>query len=123
MEMIKTACINEGQTYQMIWGLVHTAHHMIPFCRRDKEKPSVKTSWKNSNYYNFDQLLEQNVTSDQLYSWSAPIDLIEDYQNYMIHKMNYFKDEQQQFVYYNCTPPRFGMLCEYSFYLNDEVSS
>jgi hypothetical protein len=31
----------------------------------------------------FSQLSKQQITSQQLYLWSAPIDLIERYQNYL----------------------------------------
>jgi hypothetical protein len=31
--------------------------------------------------YTFDQLAEKNVTTEQLYHWSAPIDLIEQYRD------------------------------------------
>ncbi|CAF4700849.1 unnamed protein product, partial [Rotaria sp. Silwood2] len=33
--------------------------------------------------FTFDQLSKQNITSQQLYLWSTPIDIIEDYQFYL----------------------------------------
>ncbi|UJR19804.1 hypothetical protein I4U23_022937 [Adineta vaga] len=44
----------------------------------------------------FVQLSELNVTSEDLYKWSASIDLLNE-------------------IFYNCTFPRFGSLCQYKF--------
>jgi hypothetical protein len=51
-----------------------------------------------------------NVTSDQLYSWSAPIDLIEEYQIYLITNNTVLSTT----VFYNCTKHWFGPFCQYS---------
>ena len=64
----------------------------------------------------FQQLAEQRITSYQLYLWSAPIDLIERYQLYL-DGVRRSSDQiiDGNDVFYNCSWPRFGPLCEYSF--------
>ena len=57
--------------------------------------------------WTFDELAKQNITSEQLYFWSAPIDLIERYQFYL-NQLSNGNDE-----YYNCTLPQFGPQCQY----------
>ena len=66
--------------------------------------------------YTFDQLYKDNVTSQQLYHWSAPIDLIERYQFYIDHvsKSSDYRHTEKD-IFYQCQLPRFGPLCEYEF--------
>ncbi|CAF1356637.1 unnamed protein product [Adineta steineri] len=66
--------------------------------------------------YSFTELSKHNVTSEQLYLWSAPMDIIEDYQFYL----NDISILNEKF-FYNCTLPRFGPLCQYS--LDISISS
>ena len=63
----------------------------------------------------FSQLAEQNVSSHQLYLWSAPIDLVERYQIYLDQPPSFFKTSMETNSFYNCTWPRFGPWCEYIF--------
>lgn len=65
--------------------------------------------------YNFSELARKNITSYDLYLWSAPIDLIERYQFYLnqLQHSTYMLSERD--VFYNCTWPRFGPLCQYQF--------
>jgi len=39
------------------------------------------------------------------YQWSAPIDLLEQYEEYLVSDL----------IFYNCTSPRFGPQCQYEF--------
>ena len=57
----------------------------------------------------FSKLKQQNITAEQLYSWSTPIDLIEDYQIYLNTNDTSLSNKR----FYNCTLPRFGSHCEY----------
>ncbi len=61
----------------------------------------------------FCDLSKQNIISEQLYQWSAPINLIEQYEFYFISNkmLSSIFDE----VFYNCTSPRFGPQCQYEF--------
>ncbi|CAF1417530.1 unnamed protein product [Adineta steineri] len=63
--------------------------------------------------FTFDELSIKNITSHQLYLWSAPIDIIEDYQFYL-NQLSVTNDlELSKNVFYNCTLPRFGPMCQY----------
>nr|ACC43983.1 low density lipoprotein receptor [Philodina roseola] len=65
--------------------------------------------------FTFHQLAQRNITSQQLYLWSAPIDLVEKYQHYL-NQRDLTQDHQiNDDVFYNCTWPQFGPLCQYSF--------
>jgi len=67
--------------------------------------------------FTFVQLAEMNVTSENLYLWSAPIDLIENYQYYL----NGNDLSLSRKIFYNCTWPRFGSQCQYE--LDGQFSS
>ncbi|CAF4370897.1 unnamed protein product [Rotaria sp. Silwood2] len=63
--------------------------------------------------FTFDQLSKQNITSQQLYLWSTPIDIIEDYQFYL-NQLSISDDlVLSKKIFYNCTLPRFGSMCQY----------
>jgi len=68
----------------------------------------------------FAQLLKQNITNQQLYLWSAPIDLIETYQFYLNQPQNSEKIAISSQIFYNCTLSYFGAKCQYI--LNDYKS-
>lgn len=59
----------------------------------------------------FENLRKQNITSEQLYQWSAPINLIEQYEEYLISN----KSSISSNIFYNCTLERFGDQCQYEF--------
>jgi hypothetical protein len=74
--------------------------------------------------FTFAELSKQNVTSQQLYLWSAPIDLIERYQFYLNQLSTSNRSLSETDVFYNCTIQRFGPLCQYEFvYLYPDQSS
>lgn len=59
--------------------------------------------------FTFDQLSKQNVTSEQLLIWSAPIDVIERYQFYLDQLIESIHDRSLEGeVFYKCELPRFG---------------
>ncbi|CAF3051659.1 unnamed protein product [Rotaria sp. Silwood2] len=64
--------------------------------------------------FTFAELYKLNITSEHLYLWSAPIDIAEDYQYYLnqlsiSNNIIYLTSQ----VFYNCTLPRFGSMCQY----------
>ena len=63
--------------------------------------------------FTFEQLAQQNVTNHQLYLWSAPIDLIEQYQHYLNQLAKSEQTSLGSEIFYNCTLPYFGLQCEY----------
>ena len=86
--------------------------HILAFCMT--ESPVSKFHLKpnyNDPIFTFDQLAEKNVTTEELYLWSAPIDLIEQYQIYLNNPESLYGNE----TFYNCTLPYFGPQCQYIF--------
>ncbi|CAF4370898.1 unnamed protein product, partial [Rotaria sp. Silwood2] len=63
--------------------------------------------------FTFAELAKRKITSQQLYLWSAPIDVAERYEFYLnqLSTLNDMFLETQ--VFYNCTLPRFGSMCQY----------
>ncbi len=62
--------------------------------------------------FTFAELSKENISTQQLYLWSAPIDLIERYQLYLSTSNDLSMASD---IFYNCTWPRFGPKCEYQF--------
>ncbi|CAF4625660.1 unnamed protein product, partial [Rotaria sp. Silwood2] len=78
-------------------------------------KPSVYRRCTGGflKYRGIPAVVHVNVRHGQLYLWSAPIDVVERYQFYL-NKLSTSNDiflETQ--VFYNCTLPRFGSMCQY----------
>jgi hypothetical protein len=65
--------------------------------------------------FSFAQLYALNVTSEQLYLWSAPLDIVEDYQSYLDQISMSNKPLITTHWFFNCTLPTFGSMCQYSF--------
>ncbi|CAF1360066.1 unnamed protein product [Adineta steineri] len=85
-------------------------YQVVSYCLN--ELPSKWIIQENTidQKFTFAELYQQNITSQQLYLWSAPIDVIEQYQLYLNERLS--TGEFQYF--YNCTLPRFGPQCQYS---------
>jgi hypothetical protein len=88
---------------------------IISYCM--SEFPS---KWNIEEYsfdekFTFSELAKRNITSEELYRWSAPIDIIEDYQFYLnqLTTLKIFPSMSTQ-LFYNCTSSTFGSLCQYS---------
>lgn len=88
------------------------------YCIRDALDPSLL---QDTGYYDelftFEQLKNKNITSQQLYEWSAPIDLAENYQHYLE-----YRSDQITNVFYNCSFPWFGTRCQFSFGLTKRMT-
>jgi len=65
--------------------------------------------------FTFAQLYQKNITSQQLYLWSTPMDVIERYQSYL-NQLSTSNDLPSMALelFFNCTSPRFGPFCQYS---------
>ena len=99
-------------------------HQIMSYCLSElasKFHIENKTFFSN---FTFAQLSKQHITSEHLYRWSAPIDIIEQYQFYLNQLSTSNDLFLPQQVYYNCTLPRFGPLCQYEFiyYVSDHAS-
>jgi hypothetical protein len=92
-------------------------HQSIAYCfRRLIPNDLFFTNNTNDPKYSFLQLRENNITSEPLYQWSAPIDLIEEYQFYLL------TNQSSNMFFYNCTWPYFGSICQYKFLLNNPIT-
>ena len=87
----------------------------ISYCM--SELPTKLNVEKNEFFpiLTFFELSQADISSEQLYLWSAPIDVAERYQLYLnqVPTSNNFAKGTD--VFYNCTLPRFGPMCEYEF--------
>ncbi len=91
-------------------------HQIIPFCRRDgknhEDELDNQYVYLASSSFTFEQLRERNVSSAQLYAWTAPIDTIEQYEAFL----NGNEKKSGNISFYNCSSfQQFGRRCEYSF--------
>lgn len=85
---------------------------VILYCLTESVSNVNITIETNSSKYYFSDLAKANITSDDLYLWSASIDLIERYQEYL-NILSISPSEND--VFYNCTWPRFGPRCQFQF--------
>jgi hypothetical protein len=101
----------------------HHQHQIIPYCMRPSNISNDELFSKNqslildgSKAVYFRELSRQGVSSQQLLSRSASIDLAERYQIYL----NNPTISLSQQLFYNCLSPWFGPQCQYRF-INEEV--
>ena len=89
---------------------------IISYCM--SEWPSKWDIQQNAAVQNFSfaALFELNITSQQLYLYAAPMDVVEDYQDYL-NQISTSKElpSLSSRLFYNCTLPWFGPLCQYTF--------
>ena len=90
------------------------ARQIISYCLAELPSKFVIEENNREEKFTFEQLAKRKITNQQLYHWSAPIDLIEQYQfylNQLAHSDGKSSLESQ--IFYNCTLPYFGPRCEY----------
>ena len=94
-----------------------TYEEIVRFCLSQLTSSYQIEKQQSFRKWTFDQLGKQNVTSEQLYFWSAPVDLIERYQYYLnqLSNQNELHLLSAKDAFYNCTLPRFGPQCQYAF--------
>jgi hypothetical protein len=85
-------------------------YHLIPYCRRpdiNEEQRQLTHGIKQNiaETITFDELKKRDVTSEQLLTWFAPIDVAERYE---------MKNSGLD-VFHNCSLPWFGSMCQYKF--------
>jgi hypothetical protein len=97
------------------WEDKKDIHEITSYCM--SEWPSKWKIKKNSldQEYTFAELSKLNITSEHLYLWSAPMDTIENYQFYLNQLSISNQTLVSPYSYVNCTLPKFGPLCQYSF--------
>ncbi|CAF1293771.1 unnamed protein product [Adineta ricciae] len=90
-------------------------HQIIPYCIRPlittEKQPSTNVTSHSSLSFRFETLKNLNVNTQDLLTWSAPVDLVERYQSYLdSSRLNSTAE-----FFYNCTSPWFGPFCQYTF--------
>ncbi|CAF0862040.1 unnamed protein product [Adineta ricciae] len=85
-------------------------NQIIPYCLSEWPSQWHIEENKLDQKLTFSYLRQHNITSQQLYVWSAPIDIIERYQRYLSQSDSSLESQ----VFYNCTSPTFGPFCQYS---------
>ncbi|CAF1507778.1 unnamed protein product [Adineta ricciae] len=101
-EIISKSSSPDEQFFNNSVQLVHTT------------KTHIETFIMRMKLLSVDQIyeLERKITSEDLYLWSIPIDIIENYEIYIETNDISLEDE----MITNCTLPRFGSMCQYEFY-------
>ena len=72
---------------------------MMLFCLNENASMFGIEDDDETSKFTFVQLFEKNITAEQLFYWSTPIDIIEKYQDYLNTKNTNLQNE----TYYNCT--------------------
>jgi hypothetical protein len=99
-------------------------HQIIPYCLRSLEENIFLKTFDvtNESYFNFVDLRKRNISSQQLLSWSASIDLAEDYEMFLSGLFNSSMTINNDKLFYNCTTPWFGPYCCFAFELSIKTS-
>ena len=89
---------------------------IISFCL--SERPSTFKIEEIGSFPNFTfaSMAKDNITSQQLYLWSASVDVAERYQWYLNQISTSTDLSSGEETFYNCTLPRFGPFCQYEFF-------
>jgi len=90
-------------------------HQIISYCMSES---ATKLNIQNNDFnqiYTFTELYKQQISSQQLYLWSTAIDIIERYQLFLNQLPNSMNTSIATELFYNCTLPRFGPMCQYEF--------
>ncbi|CAF4694556.1 unnamed protein product, partial [Rotaria socialis] len=69
--------------------------------------------------FTFDELRRLNISSHEVLLWSSSMDLAERYQYYVDQSIRSIELNE---LFFNCTPPWFGVRCQYSFELVSNVA-
>ena len=106
------AVLRHDCLHVMAWtGYEDDVHKVITYCL--SEWPSQWDTQNNGlhNVLTFLDLFKMNITSTQLYLWSAPMDVVENYQLYL----DQIFIDGLSIAIIIAHLPRFGPLCQYSF--------
>ena len=115
--------IDSIKKYEDIKIDVQIPYQTIQYCIRPIESilsdDKRMTNGSILSVFNFVELRKQNVTVQDLFSWSAPVDLLELYQQY-IETANVSSLFQ---TFHNCSPLWFGVYCQYTFDLDTDFQT
>ena len=91
-------------------------YQIIPYCLRPFSQNYDRIiEGKVSSRVTFEELRKKQVTTRDLLTWSASIDLIEHYDAYLNLSSNV---SARLDLFYNCSSPWFGTFCQYTFNTN-----
>ena len=113
--LLQFDCLNyhvrrKTRAYQDSFDVVD---EVIPYCFRPANDSNQSLEPFDKTLHRrvfFEELRLGNISAQKLVSWSVAMEVIEQYQAY-IDAPNVVLNE----YFYNCTPPRFGLRCQYSF--------
>ena len=87
---------------------------IIPFCMSELSSKFQVEDNNGSPMFTFAELNQKNVTSEQLYRWSAPVDTCEQYQLYLeLLDTGRVLPGMETQLFYNCSSFEFGPQCQY----------
>ncbi|UJR34834.1 hypothetical protein I4U23_027615 [Adineta vaga] len=90
------------------------SYQMLSYCLSEWPSTWQLTDKSFDPKFTFVDLYRKDVTSEHLYIWSAPMDLIERYQFYVNQRaLEKESGSMDMDVFFNCTLPRFGSQCQY----------
>ncbi len=87
-------------------------YQLIPYCIRSFVNKTEEVNGNILSKFTFEQLQQQQAKTQDLLSWSAPVDLVERYQTYL-NTLNVSLIKNEPF--YNCSLSWFGPSCQYTF--------
>ncbi len=89
------------------------ARHLVSYCIRASTDVQLNSELPcYGDNYTFAELKRNNFTSEHLMKWFAPIDLISDYQRFLVDNSN----ENELFCNCSETDNSFGTRCQYQFF-------
>ncbi len=98
---------------------IENIREIVPYCIRPAQyNENIFEELSDSDHsWTFDELRQHEITSQQLYQWSAPVDLVELYEIYLLSNHNLSNESSMisNKKFCNCSLPRFGQVCEYEF--------
>ncbi|CAF4303137.1 unnamed protein product [Rotaria sp. Silwood2] len=117
--------------YCLLYSVNNTAvspdtfiYQLISYCLRPVEQSLINLHpvvTFDSNF-TFSTLREKNISSEQLLSWSASIDLAEHYQAFLNDISPSSLTFKKEDLFYSCLWPWFGPFCQFSFDPPDNIS-
>ena len=100
--------------------LSDAVEELMPFCFRPESNLHESLNDFDDSFseqLSFEELRRADITVQQLLSWSISMEKVERYQFYLD-----ISDSVLNEYIYNCTPPRFGLRCQYSFEFGNQLS-
>ena len=109
------------ELYKRFENYFESSYEVIPYCVRPFEEREdhkiLDIQGDISSNFTFDALKQRNVSSQDLLVWSAPIELVERYENFL----NLPNTNSTPEIFYNCTSLWFGPFCQYTFDSNETI--